>query len=442
MNRASINQPFSNSVVTEVPDRSTSDNYSYIPTNYSETASSKHQTDISIASSESNQQFDRIDLIENPHPPSNPAQSAREQKSSTNVSASRRNLIKWLGFGGVGVVSAGVLHSVFSNSSSSKSPEPIASKSPAPSPVSNQSLPTANVLSQPKTSPKLTKIQFTSVKLDNKGEIIDKPAGSAEIFTEDLGHGGQTIFINGVNNAVELTMVKIPAGKFLMGSPANEKNRHSTESPQHQVNVPEFYLGQTSVTQSQWVLIMGNNPSIKKGNDKLPVENVSWLDAMYFCKKLSQKTGRIYRLPSEAEWEYACRAGTTTPFAFGETITTEFVNYNGNNSYGEAAKGYKRDKTTPVGSFPPNLFGLYDMHGNVREWCLDRMKIDDNGINTSPREYDISSWQDNKDRMYRGGCWFEGAYDCRSAKRGWDGTRGVNSFGIGFRVVSMPSTTS
>jgi eukaryotic-like serine/threonine-protein kinase len=433
-NGASINQPFSNSVATEVRDRSTSDNnldastsfdnrstsdnYSYIPTNYSETASSKHQTDLPIASSESNQQFDRIDLIENPHPSSNSAQSAREQKLSTNVSASRRNLIKWLGFGGVGVVSAGVLHSVFGNSSSSKSPEPIASKSPtptisapspAPSPVSNPSLPTADVLSQPKTPPKLTKIQFTSVKLDKKGEIIDKPAGSAEIFTEGLGDG------------VGLTMVKIPAGKFMMGSPESEVGRSYKETIQPEVKVPEFYCGQTLVTQAQWMAIMGNNPAHFKGNDKLPIEQVSWLDAMDFCKKLSQKTGRTYRLPNEAEWEYACRAGTTTPFAFGETITPAVANYNGNANYGEAAKGDKREKTTPVGSFPPNLFGLYDLHGNLWQWCLDE--------------------SGQEERVMRGGSWYNDAFECRSAY-GYRNPMSIRTNSIGFRVVSLPSKTS
>ena len=113
-----------------------------------------------------------------------------------------------------------------------------------------------------------------------------------------------------------------------------------------------------------------NNPSYFKG-EKRPVEKVSWDEAVEFCKKLSQKTGKTYRLPSEAEWEYACRAGTTTPFYFGETITPDLVNYNGNYPYGSAPKGEYREQTTDVGKFPPNSFGLYDMHGNVWEWCED-----------------------------------------------------------------------
>jgi eukaryotic-like serine/threonine-protein kinase len=146
---------------------------------------------------------------------------------------------------------------------------------------------------------------------------------------------------------------------------------YANELPQHQVTLPEFYLGQTLVTQAQWQAIMGNNPASFKGDGKLPVDSVSWLDAIEFCRKLSQKTGRTYRLPSEAEWEYACRAGTTTPFAFGEAITPAVVNYNGNFPYSGAAKGEFREKTTPVGIFPANAFGLYDMHGNLWEWCLD-----------------------------------------------------------------------
>ena len=207
----------------------------------------------------------------------------------------------------------------------------------------------------------LTKIEFTSVELNAQGEIIAKPSSEAEIFTEDLGNG------------VSLTMVKIPAGKFMMGSPESEKDRLEFESPQHQVSVPEFYMGQTLVTQAQWQFIMGRNPSVFKGNDKLPVEQVSWLDSMCFCHILSHKLGRTYRLPSEAEWEYACRAGTITPFVFGETITPAVVNFNcdGNYTCGGALKGEYRHKTTLVKSFPPNLFGLYDMHGNLWEWCLD-----------------------------------------------------------------------
>ena len=167
----------------------------------------------------------------------------------------------------------------------------------------------------------------------------------ANSFEEDLGNG------------ITLEMVKIPGGKFTMGSPEDEEGRDEDEGPQRDVNVPAFFMGKFEVTQEQYEEVMGNNPSHFKG-DKRPVERVSWNDADEFCKKLSQKTGRTYRLPSEAEWEYACRAGTTTRFHFGENITPDLANYDN-----------KIRETTPVGKFRSNAFGLYDMHGNVWEWC-------------------------------------------------------------------------
>jgi eukaryotic-like serine/threonine-protein kinase len=304
----------------------------------------------------------------------------------------RRNFLKWLGYGGVGVVSVLALSQIAKNRSS--------------------------------------KIQFTSVKLNNKGETIDKPTGSAEVFTENLGRGA------------ELTMVKIPAGKFLMGSPQTESERKNDESPQHQVNVPEFYLGQTPITQAQWVAIMNTNPAKFQGNDKLPVERVSWLDAVDFCEKLSQKTGRIYRLPSEAEWEYAARAGTSDAFAFGKTITPEVVNYDGNNPYGGAVKGKDRQKTTPVDTFPPNLFGLNDMHGNVWEWCLDEWRDSYNGAPTDGSVRGNVSIKDrNKQRLLRGGSGLNAASNCRSAYRNY-GAASIRYINIGLRVVSVISKTS
>jgi formylglycine-generating enzyme required for sulfatase activity/tRNA A-37 threonylcarbamoyl transferase component Bud32 len=284
--------------------------------------------------------------------------------------------------------------------------------------------------SQEVNIPKLTKFQFISVNLNKNGEIIDRPKSSAEIFTEDLSSG------------VQLRMVKIPTGKFLMGSLANERGLNY-ETPQHQVNVPEFYLGQTLVTQAQWQVIMGNNPANFQGNDKLPVEYVSWLDSMNFCKKLSKKTGRTYKLPSEAQWEYACRGGNTTPFAFGETITPVVVNYHGNYPYGGATKGENRQKTTPVYSFPPNLFGLYDLHGNVWEWCLDEWFDSYNGapIDGTARS-DINDLQDGeKKRLMRGGSWYGNATYCRSAYRNYNAASNCD-YNIGFRIVCVPSITA
>jgi eukaryotic-like serine/threonine-protein kinase len=242
--------------------------------------------------------------------------------------------------------------------------------------------------------------------------------GHAKFFKEDLGNG------------VNLEMVAIPGRTFLMGSPESEAGRRKNESPQRQVKVPGFFMGRYVVTQAQHQAIMGNNPARFKG-DKRPVEQVSWNDAVEFCKKLSQKTGRTYRLPSEAEWEYACRAGTTTPFYFGETITTELANYNGNYTYGSAPKGIYRQGTAEVGKFPPNAFGLYDMHGNIWEWCQDDWNNNYNGAPT-----DGSAWLNGNDnqKLLRGGSWFTSPVYCRSANRK-NNTRDTRVNGNGFRVV-------
>jgi eukaryotic-like serine/threonine-protein kinase len=269
----------------------------------------------------------------------------------------------------------------------------------------------------------LKTIQFTSVKLDNTGKIIANPQGKAEVFEQDLGGG------------ISMTMVKIPAAIFMMGSPDNEVNRFDSESPQQQVSVPTFYLGQTLITQSQYQAIMGNNPAYFSGDGNLPVEYVSWLDAMDFCDKLTQQSGNTYRLPSEAEWQYACRAGTITSYAFGETINPLVANYDGNGPYGGAAMGEYREKTTSVGSFPPNLFGLYDMHGNLWEWCLDEWV---NNYNKAPTDGsargDIISRDENKVRLLCGGSWDDDAQNCRSAVRGGHAAW-VRYNNVGFRVV-------
>ena len=231
-----------------------------------------------------------------------------------------------------------------------------------------------------------------------------------------------------INNQLE--MVEIRGGRFTMGSPESEQGRDDSESPQHRVIVPTFYAGKYLITQAQWEAVMGNNPSYFKG-EKLPVEKVSWNQAVEFCNKLSKKTGKKYRLLSEAEWEYACRAGTTKPFHFGETITPDLVNYDGNNPYANASKGLYRQETTDVGSFPPNAFGLYDMHGNVWEWCSDKWHDNYNGAPT-----DGSSWETggSEYRVQRGGSWNINAVYCRSAIRNRNsaGDRGRN---FGFRVA-------
>jgi formylglycine-generating enzyme required for sulfatase activity len=178
---------------------------------------------------------------------------------------------------------------------------------------------------------------------------------------------------------------------------------------------------------------MGNNPSTFKDNPKNPVENVSWDDAQVFCQKLSDKIGKKYRLPSEAEWEYACRAGTTTAFYFGETISTDQANYNGNYIFGKGKKGVYRQKTTPVGTFPANQFGLYDLHGNVWEWCED---VWHKNYENAPK--DGNSWNENNSqtsfRTLRGGSWLNAPKNCRSADRdGYDA--GLCNYFLGFRLA-------
>lgn len=170
-------------------------------------------------------------------------------------------------------------------------------------------------------------------------------------------------------NRLGMKFVWIPPGSFLMGSPKDEEARESNEI-QHKVTLTRgFYLGVYAVTQEEWRAVMGANPSRFRGVPKLPVEQVSWEDCHDFLDKLGAKDGRAYRLPTEAEWEYACRAGTTSPFHFGATISTEQANFNG--TTGKGAEGIYRLRTTPVGSFSPNGWGLYDMHGNVWQWCAD-----------------------------------------------------------------------
>lgn len=220
-----------------------------------------------------------------------------------------------------------------------------------------------------------------------------------------------------------------------MGSPEEEEGQDESERPQHEVTIPSFFLGKYAVTQSQYEAIMGCNPSCFKVNGaNKPVESVSWFNAVEFCTRLSQKTGRTYRLPSEAEWEYACRAGTTTPFHFGETITTALANFDGDFTYASTPKGKCLAETTPVGSFKPNAFGLYDMHGNVWEWCEDTWHQ-----NYQDAPTDGSAWLDNENNnvsrsLLRGGSWFNYPQLCRSAYRNPDASNHNYSY-LGFRVA-------
>jgi len=216
--------------------------------------------------------------------------------------------------------------------------------------------------------------------------------------------------------SIGIDMVYIPAGKFQIGSPISEAEHDLSETPRHLVNIPAFFMSRFPITQRQWKVLMDNNPAIFIGNGDRPVENVSWVDVQEFCQKLRERTGKPYRLPSESEWEYACRAGTLTPFSFGETITPALANYNAANPYLYASQGTANNTTTEVGTFPANGFGLHDLHGNVGEWCEDIWHDD---YDLLPR--DGSAWTDGGDRscrVVRGGSWRDPAHYCRSARRG------------------------
>jgi formylglycine-generating enzyme len=200
-----------------------------------------------------------------------------------------------------------------------------------------------------------------------------------------------------------------------MGSPADEPERWDGEGPQHEVTISQgFWLGETPVTQALWEAVMGENPSGFKGPER-PVENVSWDDTQEFLQRINSERDDLgLRLPSEAEWEYACRAGTTTPFSFGDNITPEQVNYNGEYPYPGGSKGLNRGETVEVKALPANPWGLYQMHGNVWEWCRDWYGKYPAGPVTDPQGPPEGAY-----RVLRGGSWIYYAGWCRSAYRYW-----------------------
>ena len=259
-------------------------------------------------------------------------------------------------------------------------------------------------------------------------------------------------FVERIGDRVDLEMVYVPSGDFVMGAPEKEEGSYSAERPQHLVTVSAFLMGKYPITQAQYEAVMGTNPSRfkdKRDSASRPVENVSWEDAQEFCKRLSELTSREYRLPSEAQWEYACRAMPSPPisrnekeiiyppFHFGETISTKVANYNGDVIYGRGEKGEKRGETTPVEYFGvANEFGLCDMHGNAWEWCED-----DWHSNYDEAPTDGSAWIDAKSKEsnktkhpLRGGSWFINPL-CRSASRS-DDFIVLRDGNVGFRVIS------
>ncbi|WP_375328197.1 formylglycine-generating enzyme family protein [Microcystis sp. BLCC-F210] len=284
-----------------------------------------------------------------------------------------------------------------------------------------------------------------TVLVNKTGQVIERKPVKAYFYDENLPEVGKQ---KEAQNYIR--MMYIPQGEFWMGTEDEEIerlvkkfdwDRYKKERPQHLVKVPAFYMSQTPITQGQWRAIaatakidinLETNPSRFKG-DELPVERVNWYQATEFCKRLSRETKREYRLPSEAEWEYACRAGTKTPFHFGETITADLANYRATETYADEPTGEYRQQTTPVGQFPPNAFGLYDMHGNVWEWCADTWHDNYNGAPTDGSAW-IKNGDDNRSPL-RGGSWYNYPYYCRSAYRYGNYRRDLNFYYLGFRVV-------
>jgi formylglycine-generating enzyme required for sulfatase activity len=295
---------------------------------------------------------------------------------------------------------------------------------------------------------------FETVRLKPNGEVQKRFTLTARQFVEPKAP------------ELNLEMVEIPGGTFLMGTfdkdaiaVRKEYKRYGwdetwvdTEMPQHPVTVSPFFISKFTITQRQWRIVAGwdkvereldPNPSYfkdKPDSDNRPVEQISWHDAKEFCARLAKMTGRAYRLPTEAEWEYACRAGTNTPFAFGETINTEFANFDGSRPYGKAKKGKDRNETVPVGSLgAANGFGLFDMHGNVWEWCEDDWvnNYNDAPIDGSARK--LSGGNSGR-KLLRGGSYIYDAGYCRSACRG---NQVASSFlrNVGLRVVVSARTS-
>ncbi len=322
---------------------------------------------------------------------------------------------------------------------------------------------------------------------------IHRSRGSAQAFYEPLQR--ENLPPGAIAEAADpltLTLVEIPKGEFLMGSPPEEPERFNDEGPQHLVKLESFFMAQTPITQAQWREVAGwqprdgeswgrelkPNPSHFRGGDnqkggkarlfdgeantdQRPVEQVSWEDAIEFCNRLCQRTGRNYSLPSEAQWEYACRAGSTTPFHFGETLSSELANYHGRRIYSDGPSGEYRGQTRPVGMFsanasdvkpfPANAWGLYDMHGNVWEWCLDQWhsnydhdRVPKDGsawVDVDVNQTNIKKDEESRFKLLRGGSWGDLPGCCRSAFRPHLQPDFVY-YGVGLRVVCLPQGCS
>lgn len=357
----------------------------------------------------------------------------QEEKSS------RRNfflLVTFIGLGGALNYGGRLIKEGWLSNGGEIAPSPPTT----PTQTANEVIPSSEITPKPKPSPNRDKeatdlvkgtFSFKTVEVNERGESTKEESKTTSMWIENLGDG------------IQIEMVYIPAGKYTMGSPIYEKGHNERkqipEAQKRDVSVQSILMSRHTVTQSQWKSIsklariqidLGSDPSYFKG-DLRPVERVTWDETQEFCARLSNATGREYRLPTEAEWEYACRATTTTPFYFGNTITTNLANYDGSSeSYNREPKGQYRKETTAVGIFPPNAYGLFDMHGNVWEWCSDNWITDGKAFN-----------------IIRGGSWFTSARRCRSANRTSlrPDNRGDSSPGdsnpkdsVGFRIICVP----
>ncbi len=282
--------------------------------------------------------------------------------------------------------------------------------------------------------------EFETVTVGVMGQLVQRSRHVVQAYIQPLAEG------------VNLELVAVPGGSFRMGASTSEEGCHPSQLPQHEVEIAPFWISRYPITQGQWAAV-ATLPPVKRpltlhpacfSGDYLPVEQISWFDANEFCDRLSALTGQSYHLPSEAEWEYACRAGTETPFCFGPTLTTDLANYSGmdweydgkvcsKGSYGKGPTGEDRRQTTAVGSFQvANRFGLFDMHGLVREWCSDTWHDSYLGAPA-----DGSAWitdSASPERVVRGGSWNSGPNGCRSAFRSWFDPN-ATLYDIGFRVV-------
>ncbi len=292
-----------------------------------------------------------------------------------------------------------------------------------------------------------TAIVWATLTLSGCSPQPPQPPPTPQV-SESTAQTTQSVKHEVVTNSLGMKLVRIPAGEFDMGSAAGDPGILEDELPRHKVRITRsFFMGMHEVTQGEFAAVMQTNPSsFQKGRllpatetvdpARLPVDGITWHQAVEFCRKLSdtkaeQESGRVYRLPTEAEWEYACRAGTTTTFHFGDTLSSTQANFNGAYPFGSAEQGPFLNRTQIVGSYAPNAFGLHDMHGNLFEWCADR--LDRRYYHSSPTD-DPPGPEGGRYRVIRGGDWYSDARDCRSAFRYSDVPEGT-FYALGFRVV-------